>query len=62
VNPLIAVALGHFAAGEVVTLRSILASFIIVASVLLILAKAPESSAESRGAARSARLATCEPD
>jgi drug/metabolite transporter (DMT)-like permease len=37
VNPLIAVALGHFAAGETVTLRSIVASFIIVGSVFLLL-------------------------
>jgi drug/metabolite transporter (DMT)-like permease len=39
VNPLVAVALGHFAAGEVITLRSLLASFIIAASVLLILTR-----------------------
>jgi drug/metabolite transporter (DMT)-like permease len=47
VNPLIALALGHFAAGEVVTFRSIVASVIIVASVFLILAKAPASIAPS---------------
>lgn len=41
VNPLVAVALGHFAAGEAVTSRSVIACFIIVASVLLILTKAP---------------------
>jgi drug/metabolite transporter (DMT)-like permease len=58
VNPLIAVALGHFAAGEVVTIRSILASVIIVASVLLILAKGPASSSESRGIAPGARIGT----
>jgi drug/metabolite transporter (DMT)-like permease len=37
VNPLIALALGHFAAGETVTLRSIVASLIIVGSVFLLL-------------------------
>jgi drug/metabolite transporter (DMT)-like permease len=40
VNPLIALALGHFAAGETVTLRSIVASLIIVGSVFLLLTKA----------------------
>jgi drug/metabolite transporter (DMT)-like permease len=45
VNPLIAVGLDHFVAGEVVTVRSIVASFIIVASVLLILTKPPMSEA-----------------
>lgn len=51
VNPLIALALGHFAAGEVVTFRSMLASVIIVASVLLILAKAPVSPLKLQGVA-----------
>jgi drug/metabolite transporter (DMT)-like permease len=44
VNPLVAVALGHFAAGEVITLRSLLASLIIAASVLLILTRDPKAS------------------
>lgn len=37
VNPLVAVALGYFLAGEVLTLRMILASALVVASVFLIL-------------------------
>jgi drug/metabolite transporter (DMT)-like permease len=41
VNPLVAVALGYFAAGEVLTIRMILASALVVASVFLIL-KTPE--------------------
>jgi drug/metabolite transporter (DMT)-like permease len=40
VNPLVAVALGHFIAGEVVTPRSLLACLIITVSVFLILAEA----------------------
>jgi drug/metabolite transporter (DMT)-like permease len=37
VNPLVAVALGYFAAGEVVTLRTVLAAALVMASVFLIL-------------------------
>lgn len=37
VNPVVAMALGYFAAGEVITMRSILASGLIVVSVVLIL-------------------------
>jgi drug/metabolite transporter (DMT)-like permease len=37
VNPLVAVALGYFLAGEVLTVRMILASALVVASVFLIL-------------------------
>jgi drug/metabolite transporter (DMT)-like permease len=62
VNPLIAVALGHFAAGEVVTARSIIASCIIVASVLLILAKAPAAAARFGRVAPGGRIATCPTD
>jgi drug/metabolite transporter (DMT)-like permease len=40
VNPLVAVALGYFIAGEVVTPRSLLACLIITVSVFMILAKA----------------------
>lgn len=39
VNPLVAVALGYFVAGEVITLRTIVASALVVASVFLILKK-----------------------
>jgi drug/metabolite transporter (DMT)-like permease len=39
VNPLVAVALGYFVAGEIVTLRSLLACLIITVSVFLILGK-----------------------
>jgi drug/metabolite transporter (DMT)-like permease len=39
VNPLVAVALGYFVAGEVVTIRSVVACLIIAVSVFLILAK-----------------------
>lgn len=49
VNPLIAVGLGHFAAGDVLTARSVLASLIIVASVLLILTKASAAPLPRRG-------------
>src|SRR5450631_357552 len=45
VNPLIAVALGHFAAGEVITLRTVLASALVIASVFLILKNDPTSGA-----------------
>jgi drug/metabolite transporter (DMT)-like permease len=62
VNPLIAVVLGHFAAGEIVTGRSIVASFIIVASVLLILAKPAATAATFRPIVPTARIATCPPD
>jgi drug/metabolite transporter (DMT)-like permease len=62
VNPVIAVALGHFAAGEAVTARSILATLIIVSSVLLILAKAPTAAAGCRRAAAAGKLSTCARD
>lgn len=39
VNPLVAVALGYFVAGEAITLRTILASDLVVFSVILILRK-----------------------
>jgi drug/metabolite transporter (DMT)-like permease len=39
VNPVVAVALGHFGAGELVTLRTVMASLLVVASVFLILSK-----------------------
>jgi drug/metabolite transporter (DMT)-like permease len=51
VNPLVAVALGHFAAGEVLTVRMILASGLVIASVLLIL-KIPQTSARDSGQRR----------
>jgi drug/metabolite transporter (DMT)-like permease len=41
VNPLVALALGHFVAGEGLTVRMVLASALVVASVFLIL-KTPE--------------------
>jgi len=41
VNPLVAVALGYFAAGEVITLRTVLASALVIASVFLILKSGP---------------------
>jgi drug/metabolite transporter (DMT)-like permease len=37
VNPLVAVALGYFAAGEVITPRTVLAAALVIASVFLIL-------------------------
>jgi drug/metabolite transporter (DMT)-like permease len=43
VNPVIALALGYFAAGEVITARSVVASVLVVASVFLILARDPGS-------------------
>jgi drug/metabolite transporter (DMT)-like permease len=39
VNPMVAIALGYFAAGEAITLRTLLASALIVLSVFLILRK-----------------------
>jgi drug/metabolite transporter (DMT)-like permease len=42
INPVVAVALGHFAAGEILTVRSLLATALIVASVVLILAERPD--------------------
>jgi len=39
INPMVAIALGYFAAGEVITLRTLLASALIVLSVFLILRK-----------------------
>ena len=39
INPLVAIALGYFVAGEVITLRTILASSLVVFSVFLILKK-----------------------
>jgi drug/metabolite transporter (DMT)-like permease len=50
VNPLVAVALGYFAAGEVITLRTVLAAALVVASVFLILNN-EHASGESRIAA-----------
>jgi len=39
VNPVVAVALGYFVAGEIITLRTVVASGLVVASVFLILSK-----------------------
>ena len=53
VNPVVAVVLGHFAAGEIITGRSIAASALIVASVLLLLSgpvQGKSSTALSEGA------------
>jgi drug/metabolite transporter (DMT)-like permease len=52
VNPLVAVALGHFVAGEVITLRTVLASMLVVAGVFLILST-EHSSTPIRVAKRS---------
>jgi drug/metabolite transporter (DMT)-like permease len=41
VNPLVAVALGYFVAGEIITVRTILAATLVVLSVFLILKKEP---------------------
>jgi drug/metabolite transporter (DMT)-like permease len=62
VNPLIAVGLGHFVAGEVVTVRSIVASLIIVASVLLILTKPSRLKTGRSGCTPAAQTATCPSD
>jgi drug/metabolite transporter (DMT)-like permease len=43
VNPLVAVALGYFAAGEVITLRTVLAAALVIASVFLILTRSSGS-------------------
>jgi drug/metabolite transporter (DMT)-like permease len=43
VNPVVAVALGYFAAGEELTLRTILASTLILFSVILILRANPSA-------------------
>ena len=47
VNPLVAVALGYFAAGEVLTTRTILASALVVVSVLLILRSPADANARA---------------
>jgi drug/metabolite transporter (DMT)-like permease len=39
VNPIVAVALGYFLAGELVTTRTVLASTLVIGSVFLILSK-----------------------
>jgi drug/metabolite transporter (DMT)-like permease len=39
INPLVAVALGYFVAGEIITVRSIVASVLVVGSVFLILTR-----------------------
>jgi drug/metabolite transporter (DMT)-like permease len=58
VNPLVAVALGYFVAGEALTLRMILASALVVASVFLILRTPAEMSRREceRAKARVVRL------
>jgi drug/metabolite transporter (DMT)-like permease len=42
VNPIIALGLGYFAAGEIITVRSVIAAVLVVGSVLLILARDPD--------------------
>jgi drug/metabolite transporter (DMT)-like permease len=44
VNPLVALALGYFVAGETLTLRTVLASLLVIASVFLILTTPQERS------------------
>jgi drug/metabolite transporter (DMT)-like permease len=56
VNPLVAVALGYFAAGEVLTMRMIMASALVIASVFLIL-KSP-SAPDSRTVSSRSPVAT----
>jgi drug/metabolite transporter (DMT)-like permease len=56
VNPLVAVALGYFAAGEVLTMRMVMASALVIVSVFLIL-KSP-SAPDSRTVASRLRVAT----
>ena len=46
INPVVAVALGHFVAGEIITLRTVIASVLVVASVFLILAKSTPHDAQ----------------
>jgi drug/metabolite transporter (DMT)-like permease len=41
INPLVAVALGYFIAGEIVTLRTLIAAMVVLGSVVLILTRAP---------------------
>lgn len=54
VNPLVAVALGYFLAGEVVTLRTLLAAMLVVAGVFLILTPLPRrQDAFTAGGSRS---------
>ncbi len=47
VNPVVAVALGYFAAGEIITLRTVIAAGLVVASVFLILSKGRDETAAS---------------
>jgi drug/metabolite transporter (DMT)-like permease len=43
INPLIAVALGYFAAGEIVTLRTLISALLVLGSVSLILTRRSEA-------------------
>jgi drug/metabolite transporter (DMT)-like permease len=40
--PIVAVGLGYFVAGELVTIRMVLAALLVIGSVFLILNKAPD--------------------
>jgi drug/metabolite transporter (DMT)-like permease len=42
VNPIVAVGLGYSVAGELVTIRMVLAALLVIGSVFLILSKAPD--------------------
>jgi drug/metabolite transporter (DMT)-like permease len=41
INPVVAVALGYFIAGEIVTMRTLIAAAVVLGSVVLILPRAP---------------------
>ena len=43
VNPIVAVILGYFVAGELVTMRMVLASVLVIGSVFLILSRSPDT-------------------
>jgi drug/metabolite transporter (DMT)-like permease len=50
--PVVAVALGYFAAGEIVTVRSVVASILVVASVCLILTRSASHAPRGDAARR----------
>jgi drug/metabolite transporter (DMT)-like permease len=52
VNPVVALALGYFLAGEAITMRSLLACLIVLASVLLILSRRPPAAPRLKSPAK----------
>ena len=49
INPLVAVALGYFLAGEVITARTVVAAALVVGSVFLILSRGVDRICDATG-------------